>query len=163
MSDAEQAADREEILALYDDEDRELVELIIRSKERTVNRVGEIIAFAQAAGFQRIGIAYCAGLADEAESLKEMLEPHFEVTTVDCKVHELDNGDLVEGASGPACNPVGQAKVLADADTQLNIVLGLCLGHDILFARHSKAPATTLGVKDRVLGNDPLAALRENA
>ena len=58
---------------------------------------------------------------------------------------------------------VGQDKVLADADTQLNIVLGLCLGHDILFARHSKAPATTLGVKDRVLGNDPLAALRENA
>jgi hypothetical protein len=41
MSDAEQAADREAILALYDDEDRELVELIIRSKERTVNRVGE--------------------------------------------------------------------------------------------------------------------------
>ena len=161
MADADQAADREAILALYGDEDRELVELIIRSKDRTANRVGEIIAFAQAAGFQRLGIAYCAGLADEAGRLKEMLEPHFEVTVADCKVFGLENGDFVEGASGAACNPVGQAKVLADADTQLNIVLGLCLGHDILFAKHSKAPATTLGVKDRVLGNDPLAALRD--
>jgi len=129
MADADQAADREAILALYGDEDRELVELIIRSKDRTANRVGEIIAFAQAAGFQRIGIAYCAGLADEAGRLKEMLEPHFEVTVADCKVFGLENGDFVEGASGAA--------------------------------KHSKAPATTLGVKDRVLGNDPLAALRD--
>ena len=40
---------RDEMLALYDDEDRELVELIIRSKTRTVSRVQEIIEFAEAA------------------------------------------------------------------------------------------------------------------
>jgi uncharacterized metal-binding protein len=68
----------------------------------------------------------------------------------------------VEFETGAACDPVGQAKVLADADTQLNIVMGLCLGHDMLFQKHTQAPATTLGVKDRVHGNDPLAELRDD-
>ena len=162
MPNADETADREEILALYDDEDRELVEVIIRSKGRNVNRVEEIVALAQVAGFARIGIAYCRGLAEEAESLRGMLDPHFHVTMVDCKVFGLANDDIVEGATGPACNPVGQAKVLGEANTQLNIALGLCLGHDMLFAKHSKAPVTTLGVKDRVLGNDPVAALRQD-
>jgi len=160
VANADETADREEVLGLYDDQDRELVATIIRSKDRSLNRVEEIIAFAQAAGVARIGVAYCRGLAAEAENLREMLDAHFQVTMVDCKVHGLDNADLVEDASGAACNPVGQAKVLADADTQLNIALGLCLGHDMLFAKHSQAPVTTLGVKDRVLGNDPLAVLR---
>ena len=153
---------REEMLALYDDEDRELVELIIRSKTRTVSRVQEIIEFAEAAGYERIGIACCVGMSDEAEELEEILERHFEVTVVNCKAFGLRDADFVEFETGAACDPVGQAKVLADADTQLNIVMGLCLGHDMLFQKHTQAPATTLAVKDRVNGNDPLAELRDD-
>ena len=37
--------------------------------------------------------------------------------------------------------------------------LGLCLGHDILFTRYCKAPVSTLIVKDRVTGQNPVAAL----
>jgi uncharacterized metal-binding protein len=37
--------------------------------------------------------------------------------------------------------------------------MGLCVGHDSLFSRHSEAPVTTLVVKDRVLGHNPVAAL----
>jgi len=37
--------------------------------------------------------------------------------------------------------------------------VGLCLGHDILFTQHSKAPVSTLIVKDRMTGNNPSAAL----
>jgi len=33
------------------------------------------------------------------------------------------------------------------------------MGHDILFTRHSKAPVSTLIVKDRLLGNNPAAAV----
>jgi len=33
------------------------------------------------------------------------------------------------------------------------------VGHDSLFLMHSKAPATVLVVKDRVLGHNPVAAL----
>ena len=37
--------------------------------------------------------------------------------------------------------------------------LGLCVGHDMLFNKHSKAPVTTLVVKDRVTGHNPVAVL----
>ena len=43
------------------------------------------------------------------------------------------------------------AALLAKAETQLNVVIGLCVGHDSLFFMHSKAPATVLVAKDRVL------------
>ena len=33
------------------------------------------------------------------------------------------------------------------------------MGHDSLFYKHSKAPVTTLVVKDRKLGHNPVAAL----
>jgi uncharacterized metal-binding protein len=57
------------------------------------------------------------------------------------------------------CSPVGQAALLAKVGTQLNVVIGLCVGHDSLFFMHSKAPATVLVAKDRVLGHNPVAAL----
>jgi uncharacterized metal-binding protein len=38
-------------------------------------------------------------------------------------------------------------------------VVGLCVGHDSLFFRHSVAPVTVLVAKDRVTGHNPVAAL----
>ena len=29
---------------------------------------------------------------------------------------------------------------MSEAKTDLNVIVGLCIGHDILFARHSTAP-----------------------
>ncbi|NLW07300.1 MAG: DUF1847 domain-containing protein, partial [Clostridia bacterium] len=57
------------------------------------------------------------------------------------------------------CNPVGQAYLLNEEKTDFNIVVGLCVGHDALFFRYSKAPATVLIVKDRVLAHNPAGAL----
>ncbi|MCP6429314.1 DUF1847 domain-containing protein [Klebsiella pneumoniae] len=45
------------------------------------------------------------------------------------------------------------------ANTDLNVVVGLCVGHDSLFIKHSDAPVTTLITKDRVLGHNTAAAL----
>ena len=44
--------------------------------------------------------------------------------------------------------PVWTATKTED-DTELNIVIGLCVGHDSLFISHSKAPCTVLATKDR--------------
>ena len=151
---------REEAAALYDEDDRALVRTIVASKTPGVPRVEEIIALAKEQGLARIGVAYCVGADDEAEQLGALLAPHFEVTMVGCKVGGLQNEDLVEGATGAACNPAGQAKVLNDADTQLNIMLCLCLGHDMIFHKHSAAPVTVLGVKDRVHNHNAIEALR---
>ena len=150
---------RDEALGWYDDEDRQLVRLILESKNKTVPRAQEIIEFAKHCGYTRIGVANCVGLEEQAAVFERMLSDHFEVTRVGCKVCDLQNCEFVEGAEGAACNPVTQAKLLAEADTELNVVMGLCLGHDILFTKYSEAPSTTLVVKDRVLGHNPVAAL----
>ena len=57
------------------------------------------------------------------------------------------------------CNPVLQAKLLNAAKTDLNVVMGLCVGHDSLFYKYSEALTTTGVTKDRVLGHNPAAAL----
>ncbi len=63
------------------------------------------------------------------------------------------------GTFEPACNPVAQARLLNGAQTDMNIIVGLCVGHDMLFSRHSDAPVTTLVVKDRVTGHNPVSLL----
>ena len=65
----------------------------------------------------------------------------------------------IKNSSNTMCNPIGQAKLLNEAKTDLNIVLGLCVGHDTLFFKYSDAPVTVLAVKDRVLAHNPLGAV----
>jgi uncharacterized metal-binding protein len=52
-----------------------------------------------------------------------------------------------------------QAEMLNRAGTELNLIVGLCIGHDILFTQHSDAPVSTLVVKDRMSGHNPIAPL----
>ncbi len=110
-------------------------------------RVQELIEFATRMKMRRLGIAFCVGLREETESLVKMLEAHdFELPSVVCSVNV-------------GCNPVGQALVLNRAKTDLNVVVGLCMGHDILFNKFSEAPTTTLVVKDRVTCHNPAGPL----
>jgi uncharacterized metal-binding protein len=147
-------------LALYDAQDLHLMRLADAAKARGADRVEELVRFARAGGFNRLGIAHCVAVAGAAEKLEARLREEFTVVRVDCKVGHIPADLLVEGGKGTACNPIGQAKELALAGTDLNIVLGLCLGHDLIFARHSAAPITTLVVKDRLHQHNPIAALR---
>ena len=73
-------------------------------------RIEEIIDFANRCEFEKLGIAFCIGLSNEAK-------------------------------------------------TDLNILLGLCVGHDSLFIKYSEAPITIFAVKDRVLAHNPLGAI----
>jgi uncharacterized metal-binding protein len=41
----------------------------------------------------------------------------------------------------------------------MNIIVGLCVGHDMLFTKYSDAPVTTLVTKDRVTGHNPVSVL----
>lgn len=131
-------------------------------------RVEETMDFARRMGWRRLGIAHCIGLTREAKLAHDIFVANgFEVCTVGCKTGSIDkesmglkDADKVHpGTREVMCNPVGQAAVLADAGTELNVVMGLCVGHDSMFFMHSKAPATVLVVKDRVLGHNPVAAL----
>ena len=128
-------------------------------------RVQETIVFAKRMGYRKIGIATCVALIRESRTLAKLLRSNgFEVCGVGCKAGELDKSDLGipaehQGPGPVACNPVLQAELLAKAGTEFNLVMGLCVGHDSLFYKHSRAPATTLVVKDRVLIHNPVMAL----
>lgn len=131
-------------------------------------RVEEIINFAKKCGYKKLGVAFCVGLAKEAKVFASILRHHgFEVESVICKSGsipksfiDISNDEQVRPCTyEPMCNPIGQAKFLSSAKTELNILLGLCVGHDSLFIKHSDAPVTVFAVKDRVLGHNPLAAI----
>lgn len=132
------------------------------------SRVEETIALCHDMGWQCIGVAFCIMFAKEARMLAAMLnEAGFTVVPVCCKVGGVGLTDLgVEmpcPQRGPACNPITQAALMTTQQTEVNIVLGLCVGHDLLFTRASTAPVITLAVKDRALQHQPLAALRPDA
>ncbi len=127
-------------------------------------RIEEIILYAQEMGYKRIGLAFCVGLEREAKLIQKILDRHFEVYSVCCKVSSIEKEDyelekLNPEGFDPTCNPIGQAMMLEKKETQLNIIIGLCIGHDILFTQHSAAPVTTLIVKDRVLAHNPAGAI----
>jgi len=132
-------------------------------------RVEEICAFAREMGFTRIGIATCISMVDLARTLSGILESHgFEVASAACKNGGVpkerlglrDEDKIRPGTYEAMCNPLAQAELLNDAGCELNIVLGLCVGHDSLFFKHSKGLATTLVAKDRVLAHNPVGALQ---
>jgi uncharacterized metal-binding protein len=132
------------------------------------SRVEDTIEFAHAMGYATLGIASCIGLKREAAILESILrENGFSVVSVICKTGGvpkekigLRDGEKVNpGVFEAMCNPVAQAMLLDEGGSQLSIVIGLCVGHDSLFYRTSKAPVTTLIAKDRVLGHNPVAAL----
>lgn len=138
--------------ALYNTADKEVLKLSEDIKDRSKDRVEEIMTYAKAAGFKRIGIANCISFQKIANQLEEILtDAGFTVSTTNCKLGNVPLNDLVPGHSGTACNPAGQAAYLAQQKTELNIVIGLCVGHDIIFNQKSEAPVTTLIVKDRKL------------
>jgi uncharacterized metal-binding protein len=128
-------------------------------------RALEIIRFAEKSGFEHLGVAFCIGLAEEARLFVDMLEKRFRVSSICCKAGGIDKGEFGMPPLRPdephetMCSPLGQAELLNEAGTQLNVVIGLCVGHDSLFYKHSAAPVTTLVVKDRVLAHNPVGAL----
>lgn len=132
------------------------------------SRVEETMEFARRLAVEKIGIAFCGGLWREARTAAEIFEKNgFDVASARCKVGsirkeelELKDHDKVRpGTMEHACNPVGQAEILNTEKTGLNVIIGLCVGHDSLFIKHSKAPVTCLIAKDRVLAHNPVGAL----
>lgn len=133
-----------------------------------LTRIEEIMDFARRCGFSRLGLAHCVGLRREAAVATRVFRANgLSVDSVACKNAALpkeelglsDDDKVSPGEYESMCNPIGQARALARAGTELNVLLGLCVGHDSLFFRYSEAPVTVLGVKDRVLGHNPLAAI----
>ena len=130
-----------------------------------MTRIEETIEFAKRMGYKKIGIATCIGLIRESKTLAKVLRNHgFEVYAVACKVGGVDKLEVgipeeCKEVGPNICNPISQAMILNERRTDMNIVMGLCVGHDMLFYKYAEAPTTTLVVKDRVTGHNPVAAI----
>lgn len=130
-----------------------------------LTRVEEIMKFAEKIGAKKIGIATCVGLIRESRTLGKIFRAHgFEVVGVGCKIGAVDKSEVgipeeCKEVGCHMCNPILQAKYLNHEKTDLNVVVGLCVGHDSMFYKYSEALTTTAVTKDRVLGHNPAAAL----
>jgi uncharacterized metal-binding protein len=150
-----------EINKLYDSRSLEIMRTAENALVRGVNRVAEIKNFARKAGIKRIGIAHCVSFPIEAEAVKQFLSDEFEVYSVDCKCGKIRKHEMLgSDGNGIMCNPAGQAKYLKDNNTELNISMGLCVGHDMVFYQKSIAPVTDLIVKDHANKNNPMESIR---
>jgi uncharacterized metal-binding protein len=131
-------------------------------------RVQETWEFAKKMNYKKLGVAFCIGLNNEARILSKILESKdLEVVSVCCKVGKVpkerigikNEEKVMIGRFESMCNPIAQAEILNEEKTDFNILVGLCVGHDSMFLKYSKAPATVLVVKDRVTGHNPVASL----
>ena len=139
---------------------------------RVWDRARETVEFARRMGYRRLGLAFCISLAPETEAFARRLQDEgFEVVSVLCKTGAVpketllglsDADKVCPGQVETMCNPVAQARLLAAAHVDLNVIIGLCVGHDTLFYAHAEGPVTCLVVKDRVRDHKPVDGLRQD-
>jgi len=108
-------------------------------------RLREVAEYARLMGYSRIGIGCCPDMWREATLtavyLKDqLLEPHLPLERLEC-------------------DPLGQANLFARSATQLNVIAGMCVGHEAMFVQGSHAPVTCLVARDEKLRHNPAAAL----
>ncbi|MFX0022646.1 MAG: DUF1847 domain-containing protein [Candidatus Hermodarchaeota archaeon] len=135
-------------------------------------RLKDTIEYAKGMKYTKLGIASCVGLQKEAELTAEILEKYgFQVYSVCCKTGAIPKTNfgvpkeftMMSKTGYPIgfvnCNPVAQALLLNKAKTDMNIIIGLCVGHDITFTHLSDAPVTTFIAKDRSNPHNPATIL----
>ncbi|MFW9784602.1 MAG: DUF1847 domain-containing protein [Candidatus Heimdallarchaeota archaeon] len=135
-------------------------------------RLKDTIEYAKGMGFKKIGLASCVALQKETEKTAEILANYgFEVCSICCKTGSIkkssvgvpDEYIMISKTGYPigivTCNPVAQALLLNKAKTEFNLIIGLCVGHDVTFTRLSEAPVSTFIAKDRSNPHNPVAVL----
>lgn len=135
-------------------------------------RLRDIIDYAKVMEYNNLGIASCGAFQTETRKAAEILNHYeFEVSSVCCptginkKIDIEIPKELREYSKMGfkfdhiSCNPVAQALLLNNAKTDMNIIIGLCVGHDVSFTQLSEAPVVTLIVKDRIARHNPSETL----
>ena len=137
-------------------------ELVDSGRAGTLSRIEEIIEFSKRMNYQKIGLAYCYGMEKYAKAIETLLvDEWFDVSAVSCSVGGLKQSD-VNAAScihKVSCNPLGQAEQLNAEKADLTLVVGICMGHDIILNRNLDMDFTTLVVKDRKYNHAPLLGI----
>lgn len=137
--------------------------LVDGGRAGTLSRIQELVEFSRTMGYEKIGIAYCYGMEEIASTVRNIFRSEgLDAFGVSCTVGALrqDQVNLQSNLPGVSCSPLNQAAQLREQGARLAVVIGLCVGHDILFNRAFPGDLTTLVVKDRSHAHDPVAGIR---
>ena len=108
-------------------------------------RLREVGEFARLMGYHRLGLAHCPDMAREAEKVE-----HF--------LREFGLEPTLPPSSSP-CDPLDQAGFFSEQATDLNVLAGMCVGHEAMFLRTTETPTVSLIARDTRLRHNPVAAL----
>ena len=136
--------------------------LVDGGRAGTLSRMQEIVEFAKEMRYGKIGLAYCYGMEALAEQVRQILASEGRrAIGVSCTVGAFRQDMVNEESSlpGVSCSPLNQAAQLNAQGVDLAIVIGLCMGHDILFNRQFAGDVTTLVVKDRLYDHAPVQGI----
>ena len=140
--------DREEVVLKYSEESaivKAAASLVDFGRAGTLSRLQETIAFANQMNYKRIGLAYCYGMEKEVQLIADIIRNNgLNVRAVSCTIGGIPQNEVTQ------------------ENVDLVLMIGLCMGHDILFQREVKIDCTTLVVKDRVFNHAPLKEITDN-
>lgn len=137
--------------------------LVDNGRAGTLSRLDEIMEFIHLMNYQKVGLAYCFGMEHEANLVKEAFhERGIRLHTVSCSTGAILQDTVNEKSCvhKVSCNPIGQAWQLNSEGVDFVVIMGICLGHDILLQKNLKADFTTFLVKDRLYNHNPLQRLK---
>ena len=147
---------------LYNEEYLQIMETFESLPDMSFNRIELIRDLALGLNYKTIGLANCVMFTRETKAIQKFLSKDFTVYSVNCKHGRLREDELLQNNNERIiCNPAGQAEFLTSKKCDLNISLGLCVGHDMVFNEQSQAPVTTVFTKDFTNNNNPAIAVAE--
>lgn len=136
--------------------------LVDNGRAGTLSRLEEIVEYARLKDYRMMGVAYCYGMEQEASLLRDYLAKEgFKTVMASCTIDGIAECKVntTKTDQSVSCNPIGQANVLNSSGADFTILMGLCLGHDILIQKKLNMEYTTWIVKDRVTKHRPMDAL----
>ena len=137
-------------------------QLVDNGRAGTLSRLDEIIEFIQLMQYKKVGLAYCYGMESDAIRIRDIFKKHGIILhTISCSVGALLQDEVNETSCihKVSCNPIGQAHQLNSEEVDFVIIMGICLGHDILLQKNLNADFTTFVVKDRVFNHNPMLSI----
>lgn len=138
--------------------------LVDNGRAGRLSRIQEIIEFASNMRYKRIGLAYCYGMENYALKIQKIFKNSgFTVVPVSCSIGGLTQDEVNEKSCihKVSCNPIGQGHQLNTEQVDITLIMGICLGHDMLLQKQLNMNFTTLVVKDRVFHHNPLQGVDE--
>lgn len=127
------------------------------------SRVEHVVDFARSLGEGRIGIASCLRYIEDARFLRRLLRSEgFDAPVVLCKVGGwgVEDVGVDKDTDWIVCNPTGQALILNKLGCGVQMTLGLCMGHEMIFNKYSSGYVTNLYVKEKISEERPRDTVR---